>query len=191
MGNSPPNPSVLSIRNVHFEPFDLDLTTRELRKHGVKLKLAEQPFRILTALLARPGALVTREELQQQLWPGETAGDFEQGLNRAMSKLRDTLNDRAASARYIETLPGRGYRFVGAIDAPPEHIEPRRRSSTQFAFVGIMVASLLVVTGFVYSLYLRPGLPQPNRLPQQWGELWAMRRAQLPSRLRNDTAKRS
>ena len=107
-----------------FAVFELDVRTGELRKHGMRLRLQEQPFQVLARLLERPGELVTREELRQKLWPSDTFVDFDHGLNTAVNKLREVLSDSAASPRYIETLPRRGYRFIypiessGAIPAP-------------------------------------------------------------------------
>ncbi len=101
---------------VRFETFELNLKTGELRKGGVKIRLQEQSFQILAALLERPGKLVTREALHERLWPDETFVDFEKGLNIAVSKLRQALGDSADEPRFIETLPRRGYRFVGAVE---------------------------------------------------------------------------
>ena len=101
---------------VRFETFELNLKTGELRKGGVKIRLQEQSFQIIAALLERPGKLVTREALHERLWPDETFVDFEKGLNIAVSKLRQALGDSADEPRFIETLPRRGYRFVGVIE---------------------------------------------------------------------------
>src|SRR6266568_4502003 len=87
----------------------------ELRKHGVKLKLVGQPFEVLAMLLECPGQLVTREELRARLWPTDTFVDFDHGLNAAVNKLRDALNDSAEKPNYVETLPRRGYRFISAV----------------------------------------------------------------------------
>src|SRR4051812_36026674 len=100
-----------------FGPFEADLKTGELRKSGSRLRLQEQPFQVLAMLLARPGELVTREELRQQLWPADTFVDFDHSLNTAINKLRDALGDSPSDPRYIETLARRGYRFIGKIDA--------------------------------------------------------------------------
>jgi serine/threonine protein kinase/WD40 repeat protein len=99
-----------------FGPFEVNLTTGELRKHGIRLKLQEQPFHILVLLLARPGRLVTREEIRQRLWPSGTFVDFDNGLNTALSRLREALGDSAECPRYIETLAKRGYRWMVAVD---------------------------------------------------------------------------
>lgn len=100
---------------VHFDEFELDTRTSELSKNGVRLKLQPQPIQLLLVLLQHPGELVTREELQQRLWPTHTFVDFEHGLNTAIKKLRLALGDEAETPHYIETLPRRGYRFIGAI----------------------------------------------------------------------------
>ena len=101
-----------------FGPFEADLSTQELRKQGIRLRLPRQSFQILKMLLERPGELVNREELHQALWPSDTFVDFEHGLNAAVNRLREVLGDNADNPRYIETLPRRGYRFVGTIAQP-------------------------------------------------------------------------
>ena len=101
---------------VRFETFELNLKTGELRKSGVKIRLQEQSFQILAALLERPGKLVTRDALRERLWPDSTFVDFEKGLNIAVSKLRQALGDSADEPRFIETLPRRGYRFIGQVE---------------------------------------------------------------------------
>ena len=106
-----PNPRI-----VQFGIFELDLDARELRKSGVRIKLQEQPFQILSMLLERPGTVVTREELQKKLWPGETFVDFDLSLNSAVKKLRQSLNDDSENPRFVETLYRRGYRFVGPVN---------------------------------------------------------------------------
>jgi DNA-binding winged helix-turn-helix (wHTH) protein/Tol biopolymer transport system component len=98
-----------------FGPFEFDAASVELRKHGYKIKLPSQPSQVLGALVERPGDLVTREDLRNRLWPGATAGDFEHGLNAAVNKLRQALGDAANQPRYVETLPGLGYRFVAPV----------------------------------------------------------------------------
>src|SRR4030095_15801881 len=99
-------------RVVQFGLFELDLDARELRKSGVRIKLHEQPFVILAMLVARPGTLVTREELRNKLWPGNTVVDFDLSLNSAVKKLRQALNDDSENPRFVETLYRRGYRFI-------------------------------------------------------------------------------
>jgi TolB-like protein/DNA-binding winged helix-turn-helix (wHTH) protein/Tfp pilus assembly protein PilF len=106
-------PSRLILR---FGVFEVDLRAGELRKQGVRIKLQEQPFQVLTVLLQRPGEVVTREELRSQNWPPDTFVDFDNSLNTAINKLREALGDSAESPRFIETLPRRGYRFIGSVD---------------------------------------------------------------------------
>ena len=112
-----------------FGTFEVDLRTGELRKAGVRIAIQEQPFRVLAALLEHPGELVTREELRRDLWPGDTFVNFEHGLNVAIKRLRDTLGDTAGSARFVETLPRRGYRFIAPVVVPEDDANPVRGSS--------------------------------------------------------------
>jgi cholera toxin transcriptional activator len=102
---------------VKFGPFEAHLDTAELHKSGRRLRLQEQPFQILTMLLQQPGALVTREELVAALWPEGTFVDYDHSLNTAVNKLREALGDSAAAPRFIETLPRRGYRFLGEVSS--------------------------------------------------------------------------
>ena len=106
-----------SARNIRFGVFELDLTSGELRKNGARLRLQEQPFQILTALLERPGEVVTRDDLRQKLWPGDTFVDFDHSLNTAVNKIRETLGDSASKPHFVETVARRGYRFIGTIDS--------------------------------------------------------------------------
>src|SRR5215475_12236578 len=108
-------------RRMRFGAFDADLRSGELHKHGIRLKLQDQPFRVLAFLLERPGDVVTREELRRRLWPADTFVDFDTGLNSAIKKLRVVLADSAEKPRYIETLPRRGYCFIARVEngAPP------------------------------------------------------------------------
>jgi DNA-binding winged helix-turn-helix (wHTH) protein len=103
-------------RVARFGVFEVDLAAGELRKSGVRVRLQEQPFQVLSFLLDRAGDIVTREELRQQLWPADTFVDFDHSLNTAILKLREALGDSAGSPRYVETLPRRGYRFVAPVE---------------------------------------------------------------------------
>src|ERR1700681_265413 len=100
-------------RVARFGVFELDLSARELRKSGVKLRLQGQPYQVLALLLERPGEVVTREELQQRLWPSDVFVDFESGLNNPVKKLRAALGDSAETPRFVETVARHGYRFLG------------------------------------------------------------------------------
>jgi TolB-like protein/DNA-binding winged helix-turn-helix (wHTH) protein/Flp pilus assembly protein TadD len=111
-----PTPEMEPFRKARFGAFTLDVTSGELRKYGTKLRLGEQPFQILTLLLERRGELVSREELQKRLWPSDTFVDFDHGLNSAMRRLRDALGDEQENPQWVETVPRRGYRFVGEVE---------------------------------------------------------------------------
>jgi Tol biopolymer transport system component/DNA-binding winged helix-turn-helix (wHTH) protein len=100
---------------VRFGPYEADLQSGELRKSGIRLKIQDRPFQILSILLEQPGQMVTREQLQKRLWPEDTFVDFEHGLNTAINKLRQALSDEADNPRFIETLPKRGYRFIAPV----------------------------------------------------------------------------
>jgi DNA-binding winged helix-turn-helix (wHTH) protein len=100
-----------------FGTFEADVPAGELRKQGVRLKLQEQPLRVLTILLQRPGEVVTRDELRSQNWPAGTSVDFDNSLNTSINKLREALGDSADSPRFIETLPRRGYRFIAPVSS--------------------------------------------------------------------------
>jgi DNA-binding winged helix-turn-helix (wHTH) protein/tetratricopeptide (TPR) repeat protein len=101
---------------VRFGAFEVDLRSAALRKHGLKLKIQEQPFQVLAMLLEHPGQTVTREELHKKLWPADTFVDFEHGLNAAINKLREALGDSADNPRFVETLHRRGYRFIAPVE---------------------------------------------------------------------------
>jgi TolB-like protein/DNA-binding winged helix-turn-helix (wHTH) protein/Flp pilus assembly protein TadD len=107
---------------LRFGVFELDLRAGELRKHGLRVRLQEQPFQVLAMLLEHSGEVVTREELQKKLWPADTFVDFDHGLNKAINKIRDALGDSAESPRFVETVARRGYRFLAEVkvsDARP------------------------------------------------------------------------
>jgi cholera toxin transcriptional activator len=117
-------------RRYRFGIFEADSTTGELRRKGVRIKLHSQPFQVLFMLLERPGEMVTREEINRELWPDGTVVDYEHGVNSAVNRLREALGDEASSPRFVETLPRRGYRFLAPVerialeedDAPPAQV---------------------------------------------------------------------
>jgi TolB-like protein/DNA-binding winged helix-turn-helix (wHTH) protein/Tfp pilus assembly protein PilF len=146
-----PAPSLL-----RFGVFEVNLRTGELRKSGALVKLQQQPFRVLAALARRPGELVTREELRNEVWGEETFVDFEQGLNFCIKQVRAALGDQADTPRYVETLPRRGYRFIAPVEgvAAPAAAEaepgpPAARSGPRLArraaLVLISVSALLAL----------------------------------------------
>ena len=102
---------------VRFGAFEVNLVSRELRKHGMRIRLEEKPFQILEMLLVDAGQVVTRKALQDRLWPDTVVG-YEHGLNTAVNKLRDLLGDSARSPRFVETLPRLGYRFIAWVTGP-------------------------------------------------------------------------
>jgi DNA-binding winged helix-turn-helix (wHTH) protein len=104
-------------RRLRFGPFSVDLRAGELYQRGKKVKVQLLPLQLLGALLERPGELVSREELKSRLWPADTFVDFEHGLNTAIKKLRQALGDNPAKPSLIETLPKKGYRFIGRLEA--------------------------------------------------------------------------
>jgi TolB-like protein/DNA-binding winged helix-turn-helix (wHTH) protein/tetratricopeptide (TPR) repeat protein len=104
---------VFSVRR--FGSFEINLQSGELRKNGMRLRLAGQPFQVLALLVERPGEVVTREELNSKLWPADTFVDFDHGLNNAVARIREVLDDSADTPRYIETIPRRGYRFIAPL----------------------------------------------------------------------------
>jgi DNA-binding winged helix-turn-helix (wHTH) protein/tetratricopeptide (TPR) repeat protein len=154
--------------------FELDAHSGELRKHGVKIKLQEQPFQILLILLEQAPELVTREDLQKRIWLVDTFVDFDKGLYNAIKKLREALGDEAGTPRYIETVPKRGYRFIAALDGPVQEsgatqpgpvlvtlpetlpaVAPTLRRPSRSMIVGAAVSLLVLVVIGVWYLHLR------------------------------------
>lgn len=108
-----------------FGVYELDATAGELRKRGIRIRLQTQPMRVLSMLLERPGEVVSRAEIQEALWSGETFVDFEHGLNSAVNKIRAALSDSAANPMFLETVPRQGYRFIAPVERlVPEPSEP-------------------------------------------------------------------
>jgi cholera toxin transcriptional activator len=112
----PMPPSNREARLLRFGVFEVDLTAGELRKNGARIRLQEQPFQVLTALLQNAGQVVTRDELREKIWPADTFVDFDHSLNTAVNKIRESLGDSASSPRFVETLARRGYRFIAPVD---------------------------------------------------------------------------
>ena len=171
-----PTPRVL-----RFGVFELDRRSGELRKQGVRVRVQEQPLRVLEALLAEPGEPVTREALRQRLWPDDTFVDFDNGLNRAINRLRAALGDEADNPRFIETLERRGYRFiapVGVADMPsspaapplpettpsaPETTTPTGRGRGRNAWLaGALAAAALLAVLIAFTPALRRSADTPD-----------------------------
>lgn len=158
-------------RTIRFGDFEADLRAGELYKHGVRIRLQDQPLKILTTLVERPGDVVSREEFRQALWPADTFVDFDHGLSAAVNKLREALCDSADHPRYVETIPRRGYRFIAEVDgftapatiaepqAPPPPTKPLLRPAGLLGLGLAAVAVVLVglnVGGWRERLLLRP-----------------------------------
>jgi TolB-like protein/DNA-binding winged helix-turn-helix (wHTH) protein/Tfp pilus assembly protein PilF len=153
---------------VRFGDFEVNLREGELRKRGLKIKLQKHPLHLLAMLLEHPGKVLTREELRQTLWPSDTFVDFEHSINKAISKIRQALGDSAENPRFLETLPGYGYRFIAPVEtgepaispsdvaAPSEATFPEvsRRSAPQRLLTKVLIAALAVValTGLLLAL---------------------------------------
>src|SRR5258706_9802294 len=165
---------------VVFGPFEYEDLSGRLTKYGIPLRLQGKPLQILSLLVNRPGEIISREQLQRHLWGGTTFVDFEQGLNTAINKLRQALGASADHPRYVETLPGRGYRFIAPIGrtstksvlemaAPASllRIEPTPRRHVQPWLLLIAVIALAAAAGGAYWLARRSvepvGAPQPAR----------------------------
>jgi Tol biopolymer transport system component/DNA-binding winged helix-turn-helix (wHTH) protein len=160
---------------IRFSTFEVNVQTGELRQRGQKLRVQEQPFQLLVALLERPGELVTREELHKKLWPADTFVDFEHGLNAAIKRLRDALGESAEAPIFIETLARRGYRFIAPVDGSLTPItvgiapgsEPRksylryRVSPRMFA-----TASLVIAAAAILLFLWREVVPAPKAEPR-------------------------
>ena len=176
-------------RTIRFGAFEADLHSGEVRKSGNRIKLQDQPFKVLEILLERPGNLVTREELQTRIWPEETYGDFDHAVNVAVGKLRTALGDSADNPCFIETVPRRGYRFVAtldcpAVESPPEPPAPVVVPPPQRVFPtkAAVFASLLLLCGILLGLGIwfgrrtapsRP--PDFQRLTVRHGTVYAAR----------------
>ena len=153
-------------KQVRFGVFEVRWETRELRKHGVRIKLEDQPFEILTALLEKPGEIVTRSELQARLWPEGTFVDFDKSLTKAVNKIRTALGDSPANPRFIETLSGRGYRFIAPVEvvadlgpglgpaaaAPAPAGRPRGMSSQGWWIVAAVSSALVAIVAVLFAI---------------------------------------
>ena len=149
---------------VRFGTFEADLPGSQLRRNGRKIKLQGQPFQVLALLLGRPGEIVTREELQQALWPADTFVEFDHGLNTAIKKVRQAIGDSADSPRFIETIPRKGYRFIAPVSgsALPSPVPQRRHG---LFWVGVAVAFALGAGTAVWVFDRSDTTPAPAPIP--------------------------
>jgi TolB-like protein/DNA-binding winged helix-turn-helix (wHTH) protein/Tfp pilus assembly protein PilF len=176
-------PELSSTRVLRFGVFQVNLAARELRKHGVRIRLPGQPFRVLSILLERPGQVVSREEMRDKLWDSETFVDYERSLNSAIRKLRAVLGDSQESSRYIETVPRLGYRFIAPVEEISTSVEAALTGQLEpvpirvpdkavgfnvrrwFLILGIPVVLLTVAAGyFVWSRMRTRPQPPGERL---------------------------
>src|SRR5581483_472507 len=138
---------------IHFGPFELNLENGDLRKHGEAVKLARQPSTVLTLLASRPGELISRAELKQKVWNGETFVDFEHGLNFCVRQIRAALGDTAEAPHYIETLPRRGYRFIASLNGSslPPHTPAQIAALPNVALGSGSIRSRIIVSCFLVA----------------------------------------
>jgi Tol biopolymer transport system component/DNA-binding winged helix-turn-helix (wHTH) protein len=154
-------------RVVRFGLFELDLAAGELKRQGRKIKLQDQPLQVLELLLRRPGEIVTREELQQALWPADTFVEFDQGLNTAIKKIRLALGDSADNPRFVETIPRKGYRFIAPVEATavPAAVATRPRGR-KLPWAAGVVSAIVVASGSVWLVRMyQPSGPVPVPVP--------------------------
>jgi Tol biopolymer transport system component/DNA-binding winged helix-turn-helix (wHTH) protein len=155
-------PQVALPPSVRFADFEVDFRAGELRKRGRRIRLQEQPFRVLTMLVERSGEVVSRDDLRQKLWPADTFVDFDHGLNSAVARLRETLNDSAEGPRYVETVPKRGYRFIGELEetAPPVEIptEPSTEAKAKVPHAGVATRWIVGMAALLLILVLAAGV---------------------------------
>ena len=165
-----PEPSP-SPRTIRFGLFEADLIAGELRKEGVRLKLQERPFEILTLLLEHPGQVVTREQFRQRLWPADTFVDFDHSLNTSITKLRVALDDQADNPRFIATVGRRGYRFIAPVAGMPATEEPAVAQAGGPSLVSTPRAAPVVAPEGPQSLSpgsLAPGKQHPGKRVVRW-----------------------
>jgi len=153
---------------LRFGAFELDLRAGELHKQGLRVKLQEQPFRVLAILLQQPGGLVTRDELRSKIWPADTFVDFDNSLNTSINKLREALGDSADSPRFIETLPRRGYRFIAPVTGDGLKNPVVNTGRRKFAVGVAMAATALAVVagGLVWFAKRHSSSPPEMKLRQ-------------------------
>ncbi len=178
------SPAPNGARTVRFGAFEADLHLGEVRKSGSRVKLQEQPFKVLQLLLERPGALVTREELRSRIWPEESFGDFDHAVNVAVGKLRIALGDSADNPSFIETVPRRGYRFVAVLEGAPAATRPATSATGSAsgprrmlpAVIALAAAALLLLAGvFLGRRTAQPQAPEFQRLTVRHGTVYSAR----------------
>jgi Tol biopolymer transport system component/DNA-binding winged helix-turn-helix (wHTH) protein len=151
---------------IRFGVFEVEPKSGTLRKHGVRIRLQEQPFQVLLALLEKPGEVITREDLQRRVWADATFGDVDHNLNIAINKIRQALGDSPETPRFVETLPRRGYRFIAPVEgpaAPPAETvppaAPAKARSPKWIPVALAALAVVALAGGVAAWLLAPGAP--------------------------------
>jgi DNA-binding winged helix-turn-helix (wHTH) protein/Tol biopolymer transport system component len=190
-----PKDGVLQVPNgngtVRFGEFEADLHSGEVRKSGSRVKLQEQPFKVLQVLLERPGLLVTREELRSRIWPDDSFGDFDHAVNVAVGKLRTALGDSADNPCFIETIPRRGYRFVALLESSPVEMQPAPKSPATgdltsggetggrrvlLTALALVAAGILLAVGVLLGRQTaQPLAPEFQRLTVRHGTVYSAR----------------
>jgi len=146
---------------VRFGTFEVSLQSGEVRKAGLRIRVQQQPMKLLEILLEHPGEVVTREELRSRVWPSENFGDFDQALNIAIGKLRSALGDSAESPRFIETLPKRGYRFIADVSVVDADAGPRRQEPVGAELPALDPGQKIQAAGLAVA-------PKRRRWPTRW-----------------------
>jgi Tol biopolymer transport system component/DNA-binding winged helix-turn-helix (wHTH) protein len=170
---SVPNGNLTEV--VRFGVYEVDPQAGELRRNGIKVKIQEQPYQVLSLLLERPGEVITREELKRRLWPADTFVDFDHSLNAAIKRLRDVLRDSADNPRFVETLARRGYRFLAPVTGslpsgvspvrPVSHMAPRSRNRARWIAAIVVLAGACISVGFhIGNRAARAEVPREVRL---------------------------
>jgi len=155
-----------------FATFEVDPQAGELRKQGLRVRIQEQPFRLLVLLLQRPGEVLTREELRSKIWPADTFIDFDKGLNTSVNRLREALGDSSDNPRFVETIPKRGYRFIGAVTTNGDSLTvpsktaltPQLRMWTGMAAAAILVIGVMLGSGYSWRLWRSHRLTERDQI---------------------------
>ena len=154
-------------QRIGFGVFEVDRRAGEVRRLGLKVKLSRQPFEVLVMLLERPGEVISREKLQKQLWSESTFVDFEHGLNKAINRIREALDDDADNPRFLEPLPRRGYRFIAPVRGSVREVrepalqEPQSRRAGPRYIIALAAALVLVLVCAIWLWVLSPSSRSP------------------------------
>jgi DNA-binding winged helix-turn-helix (wHTH) protein len=159
-------------RTFQFGAFQINAASGELRKHGIRIKVQDQPFQILLLLLERPGEIVDREQIRARLWPENTFVDFDSAISNGVRRLREALNDSAETPRFIETLARRGYRFIGQIATQPPAPPPRKPIRIKLAAIATGALLILGVVTWWWRASHKPNAVSMRPLPLTAASGW-------------------